>query len=186
MGLNPCGHGMRPVTAWAMAVHSCSLDSYSHDILKSHSNRTGLYYGRKFNRSTPPTSLKLLKTSRFSIFYSIPLQSSDCSVYRNVAADNHMIAFASNKHFGLADTGHRSLEGNTVGGREGHAVSAFVPTIGDTSFCGLIVVLQCMKRSMNESETFCFCWLFCASSCHWLPCCHLFIDELNTIKVLCN
>jgi hypothetical protein len=75
-----------------------------------------------------------------------------------------MIAFASNKHFWQADVDHRGLEGNTVVGREGQAPSAFIPTILDTSFCGLIVVLQCMKCLMNESKTVCFCWQLSPSS----------------------
>jgi hypothetical protein len=59
--------------------------------------------------------------------FPISLQSSRHFVHRNVVSNNHVMTFASGKHFWLVDIGHRGLEGNQRVGRKGEFSSAFIP-----------------------------------------------------------
>jgi hypothetical protein len=60
----------------------------------------------------------------------------------NVRSGNYLIVFSSNKRSGLVDIGHRSLEGNTAGGREQEASRDVVPNIHGTSYGCLTIGLQ--------------------------------------------
>jgi hypothetical protein len=60
----------------------------------------------------------------------------------NVGSGNYLIVSSSNKRSGLVDICHRSLEGNTPGGREQEASRDVVPTIHGTSSSCLSIGLQ--------------------------------------------
>jgi len=69
----------------------------------------------------------------------------------SVASDNHVIISDNSNSFGLVDTGHKALQGNTTADREEKASSAVIPTIHGSSSHGfrIVVMLSGLRRLIS-------------------------------------
>jgi hypothetical protein len=50
----------------------------------------------------------------FVILHYIPLQCASHTLHTEVGNGNHVVTFTCNRRFGMAGTGQRELEGNTM------------------------------------------------------------------------